>query len=77
MTPAPFDRDLDGPSGEIATLLPSRLVFPAGVMQRGPCEGDPPSRLVDRTPDNGAKTPMLVMDATLSINSHSTKLRAA
>ena len=76
MTLATLDGDLDGPSGEIATPLPSWLIFSAGVVQRGPCQGDPAAGLIGRAPDDGAKSPMLVMDSTLSINSHGTRLRA-
>jgi hypothetical protein len=76
MTPTPFDGELDGPSGEIATPLPSRLIVSAGMPKRGLRERNLPSPLVRRTPDNGAESPMLVMDPALSINPHGTRLRA-
>jgi hypothetical protein len=77
ITLAPFDGRPDGPSGEIATPLPSRLIVPAGMAQRSPCQGDLTAGLIGCTPDDGAEPPMLIMNPTLSINSHGTRLRAA
>jgi hypothetical protein len=74
VTPALFDRDPDGPSGEIAAPLSPGLVFPARMAQRGLRERDPPAGSVGRAPDDGAESPMLVMDPALSIDSHGSRL---
>jgi hypothetical protein len=72
-----FDRDLDVLGGEVGTPLSFRLVLSACVSQRRPCEGDLPARLIGCAPDDDTESPMLVMDAALSIDSHRTRLRAA
>jgi hypothetical protein len=66
----PFDRDLDDLGSEIGAPLTSPLVLPAGVAERGPCKCDPPASPIGCAPHDGAESPMLVMDPTLSINSH-------
>jgi hypothetical protein len=77
VTPTPLDGKLDGSSGEIVTPLPPRLVIPASMAQRDPCKRDSPARSIGCTPDDGAESPALVMDPTLSIDTHGTRLGRA